>query len=83
MSKIKFLLTFLICVILLNYPIDGQTKILIVTGGKNFESESFYEIFKSFNDVEVDTASKTSFYNSNFRDGVLKGCSEIALHQHK
>lgn len=72
MSKIKFLLTFITFAILLNYPIEGQIKILIVTGGKNFESESFYEMFKSFNDIEFDTASKPGvfslFYSEKIND---------------
>lgn len=55
-SVIFFFLTFV------NENYLAQTKLLIVTGGKDFERESFFEIFRSYNDVEFDTASKPSAF---------------------
>ena len=56
--QIFFVLAIMIC-----YSANAQNKILVVTGGKSFESESFYEIFNSFNDVEFDTISKPSAFS--------------------
>ncbi|MDZ7604545.1 MAG: ThuA domain-containing protein [Cyclobacteriaceae bacterium] len=36
----------------------GQQKILVITGGHDFEEASFYEMFNSFSDVAFDTISQ-------------------------
>lgn len=56
-------LTILFIFLLICYPSNAQDKILIVTGGKSFDSSSFYEIFHSFNDVYFDTASKPNVFS--------------------
>jgi uncharacterized protein len=66
MNKGKFILIFLAIFMMMNQLTNGQNKILIVTGGKTFDTESFHEIFKSY-DIQFDTASKPvvfSLFNS-------------------
>ncbi|QQS36628.1 MAG: ThuA domain-containing protein [Ignavibacteriales bacterium] len=55
----------------------SQTKILVVTGGKEFERDSFYKIFESFSDIVYDTATKPAVFNDfnsdkiNYYDAVV------------
>ena len=50
--KIRILLTFFIVLISVNFAISsGKTKILIVTGGHDFDRVSFFQMFDSFKGV--------------------------------
>lgn len=61
--RIKFFfLTAAMVLLFLAEACFAQTNILVVTGGKDFERDSFFEIFRSYIDVEFDTASKPSVY---------------------
>lgn len=62
MNKRFFIQTFFVFAVMFAHSVNAQSKILIITGGKSFESESFYQIFNSFNGVEYDTASKPSAF---------------------
>lgn len=56
----KYLLRFLLNASLFIAPFmsSGQTKVLIITGGHNFEKEPFYEMFNSFEEVDYDTITQ-------------------------
>jgi len=47
---------FLLIICSFNAP--GQKKILLITGGHDFEEAEFYEMFRSFSDVTFDTVSQ-------------------------
>lgn len=63
MSINKLFSVIIFFVMTINENHFAQTKLLIVTGGKEFEHESFFEIFRSYYDVEFDTASKPSVFS--------------------
>jgi len=66
MQKIIYnIILFLLPLIMLGTYIQllSQTeKILIVTGGKKFQEQEFYDIFNSFNDIVYDTISKPNAF---------------------
>lgn len=51
MKKIIFIINLLV---LTSSIINAQKKILVVTGGHDFEEKEFYEMFNSFNNVDYD-----------------------------
>lgn len=58
MRRLKFqIMLFIITIQFFQFGFT-QTRILVVTGGKNFEKESFLSLFDSFSDIKYDTASK-------------------------
>lgn len=50
-----YLLTLLI---IFSLNAQAQKKILIITGGHNFEKTSFYEMFDSFSEIQYDTIAQ-------------------------
>ena len=41
-----------------SFNVRGQLRILLVTGGHDFEKDAFYDMFKSFSNVTFDTISQ-------------------------
>jgi hypothetical protein len=50
--------TALLLLMISSFVAPGQKKILLITGGHDFEEAAFYEMFKSFSGVAFDTISQ-------------------------
>ena len=53
--KIYKILILIILTVCTHFQTFAQANILIITGGHDFEKESFFEMFNSFSDVNYDT----------------------------
>lgn len=77
MRRLHFLPSLLLSLVLIfcgQYPaFPAKPKaILIVTGGKTFEREPFFEMFSSFGDVVYDTASKPDVFTVFGSDDITR-----------
>jgi len=61
-------ITILLLLTLCSFTVLGQKKILIITGGHDFEEAAFYAMFSSFTDVTYDTISQPAA-NALLTDG--------------
>jgi hypothetical protein len=53
--KVQLHLLLLVGLTFIQWTVAAQNKVLIVTGGHDFEKEPFYEMFDSFEGLEYDT----------------------------